>query len=109
MTLSSALLTDRYEYTMLDAALRDGTAARRCLFEVFARRLPEGRRFGVVAGTGRLLSLLRSFRFDDETLRFLRDERVVDAATIDVLAGYRFRGSIHGYRRASCTSLVRPC
>ena len=57
-TPSTALFTDRYELTMIDAALRDGTASRRCVFEVFARRLPEGRRYGVVAGTGRVLNQL---------------------------------------------------
>lgn len=97
MSANSALHTDRYELTMLDAALRDGTAERRCVFEVFARRLPGARRFGVVAGTGRLLSLLRDFRFGDEELRFLRDAKVVDAATLDYLADYRFTGSISGY------------
>ena len=96
--MSTALLTDRYELTMLDAALRDGTAQRRCVFELFGRRLPGARRFGVVAGTGRLLSLLREFRFGDDELRFLRDEKVVDAATLDFLEGYRFTGSISGYR-----------
>jgi len=95
---STALHTDRYELTMLDAALRDGTAHRRCVFELFGRRLSGGRRFGVVAGTGRLLSLIRDFRFGDEELRFLRDERVVDAATIEFLGAYRFTGSISGYR-----------
>ena len=95
---STALLTDRYELTMLDAALRDGTAQRHCVFELFGRRLAGGRRFGVVAGTGRLLSLLRDFRFEDDELRFLRDERVVDAETLDFLAGYRFTGTITGYR-----------
>ncbi len=97
-SVSTALLTDRYELTMLDAALHDGTASRRCVFDVFARRLPGGRRFGVVAGTGRLLSLLRDFRFGDDELRFLRDERVVDAQTLRFLEEYRFTGSIHGYR-----------
>lgn len=48
---SPALMTDMYEYTMLDAALKDGTADRKCVFEVFTRHLPEGRRYGVVAGT----------------------------------------------------------
>ena len=95
---STALHTDRYELTMLDAALRDGTARRRCVFELFGRRLPGGRRFGVVAGTGRLLSLLRDFRFGDDELRFLRDERVVDAETLRYLEGFRFTGSITGYR-----------
>jgi nicotinate phosphoribosyltransferase len=97
MSASTALHTDRYELTMLDAALRDGTADRRCVFEVFSRRLSAGRRFGVVAGTGRLLTLLRDFRFGDDELGFLREERVVDASTLDYLADYRFTGTITGY------------
>ncbi len=95
---STALFTDRYELTMLEAALRDGTAGRRCVFELFTRRLSGGRRFGVLAGTGRLLSLIRDFRFDDDELRFLRDHRVVDAATLTFLESYRFTGSVRGYR-----------
>ncbi len=98
MSRSTSLHTDRYELTMLDAALKDGTAQRRCVFELFGRRLSAGRRFGVVAGTGRLLGLIRDFRFGDDELRFLRDEKVVDAATVAFLEGYRFTGSISGYR-----------
>ncbi|HAQ59230.1 MAG TPA: nicotinate phosphoribosyltransferase [Microbacterium sp.] len=95
---SSALHTDRYELTMLGAALRDGTADIPCVFEMFARRLPGGRRYGVVAGSGRLLGLLRAFRFGESELAFLRDERIVDAETLTHLENYRFRGSISGYR-----------
>ena len=98
MSASSALHTDRYELTMLDAALRDGTAHRRCVFELFGRRLSGGRRFGVVAGTGRLLGLMREFRFGEDELRFLRDEKVVDASTVAYLEDYRFTGSMAGYR-----------
>ncbi|WP_300268583.1 nicotinate phosphoribosyltransferase, partial [Microbacterium sp.] len=98
MTSSTALLTDRYELTMLAAALHDGTASRRSVFELFARRLAGGRRFGVVAGTGRLLSLLRDFRFGDDELRFLRDGGIVDAAALTYLENYRFTGTIRGYR-----------
>lgn len=96
--MSTALLTDRYELTMIEAALADGRAHHPCVFEVFTRRLPGGRRFGVVAGTGRLLELLRDFRFGSEELDFLERERVVDAPTLDWLAEFRFRGSIRGYR-----------
>lgn len=98
MTSSTALLTDRYELTMLAASLRDGTASRPSVFELFSRRLSGGRRFGVVAGTGRLLSLVRDFRFGDDELRFLRDNDVVDAASLRYLEDYRFTGSIRGYR-----------
>jgi nicotinate phosphoribosyltransferase len=94
---SSALLTDRYELTMLRGALADGTAPRRCVFEVFARRLPEGRRYGVVAGTGRLLDALADFRFGPEELDALRAAEVVDEPTLRWLAGYEFGGDIDGY------------
>lgn len=95
--MSTALLTDRYELTMVDAALASGRADRECVFEVFTRRLPEGRRYGVVAGTGRLLGLLQQFRFGDEELEWLREGSVVDATTLDWLANYRFSGNIWGY------------
>ncbi|MBU3751010.1 MAG: nicotinate phosphoribosyltransferase [Mycobacterium sp.] len=91
----SALLTDKYELTMLAAALRDGTAHRRTTFEVFARRLPEGRRYGVVAGTGRFLEALAEFVFDDAALATLAD--FLDRATLDYLGGFAFRGDIDGY------------
>ena len=94
---STALLTDHYELTMLQAALRSGAASRRCVFETFARRLPTGRRYGVLAGTGRVLDAIESFRFGDAELAHLRDQEVVDAQTLDFLADYRFEGNIWGY------------
>jgi nicotinate phosphoribosyltransferase len=94
---STALLTDRYELTMLEAALARGTAHRCAVFEVFARRLPEGRRYGVVAGAGRLLDAVERFVFDDDVLAYLQDRDIVDQATLDWLAGCRFSGTIWGY------------
>ena len=92
-----ALLTDQYELTMVSAALKDGTASRRCVFEVFARRLPLGRRYGVVAGPGRLVELVRGLRFRTEEIDFLRTAKIVDAETASWLAEYRFTGDIDGY------------
>jgi nicotinate phosphoribosyltransferase len=91
----AGLLTDKYELTMLAAALRDGTANRRTAFELFARRLPEGRRYGVVAGTGRLLETLPRFRFDDEACQLLA--QFLDADTLRYLRDFRFGGDIDGY------------
>jgi len=96
-TPSSALLTDHYELTMLQAALAGGTADRRAVFELFPRRLPEGRRYGVVAGVGRALDALERFRFDAAVVDVLREHRVVDEPTLEWLAGYRFTGDVWGY------------
>ena len=92
---SSALYTDQYELTMVAAALADGTASRRCTFEVFARRLPEGRRYGVVAGIGRLLEELARFRFGEDELERLSG--IVGPQIVEYLAGYRFTGDLDGY------------
>src|SRR5690242_15161485 len=80
---------------MLQAALRSGAAQRRCVFELFARRLPEGRRYGVVAGTGRLLEVLPQFTFDDQACRSLG--QFLDPDTLRYLREFRFGGDIDGY------------
>lgn len=92
---STALLTDQYELTMLAAALADGSAHRRCTFEVFARRLPHGRRYGVVAGTARVLEALEHFHFAEAELAVIA--RFLPAETVDWLRAYRFTGEIDGY------------
>jgi nicotinate phosphoribosyltransferase len=97
MSTAPALLTDRYELTMVAAALADGTADRDCVFELFARRLPHGRRYGVVAGTGRLLDELPDFCFGEEELAALRDQGLTDRRLLDWLADFRFTGDIDGY------------
>lgn len=94
---STALLTDHYELTMVRAALGSGTAMRRSVFELFPRRLPAGRRYGVVAGVGRALDAIERFRFGDEEISMLVDHKVVDDTTAQWLSTYRFSGDISGY------------
>jgi nicotinate phosphoribosyltransferase len=96
-TNSTALLTDHYELTMLEAALEGGTADRRSVFELFPRTLPDGRRYGVVAGVGRALDAIERFVFDADVVDVLRKGDVVDEHTLDWLAAYRFSGDIWGY------------
>ncbi len=92
---STSLLTDKYELTMLQAALRDGTAHRQASFEVFSRRLPNERRYGVVAGTARVLHAVRDFVFTEDQLANLD---FLDDTTLEYLRNYRFTGQIDGYR-----------
>lgn len=101
-TQGTALLTDHYELTMLASALRSGVAGRRAVFEVFARHLPHGRRYGVVAGTGRLLDTLERFRFSAGDLHFLQSSGVTDDLTCQYLESFRFTGDIWGYAEGDC-------
>ena len=93
---NTALLTDRYELTMVDAALESGVAERRCVFEVFTRRLPEGRRYGVVAGTARVVDAITRFRFLPDHIDYLRTLGLSPRA-LHWMAEYRFTGDVWGY------------
>lgn len=101
-TPSTSLLTDMYELTMLQGALRSGVAERASVFELFGRRLPASRRYGVVAGTGRLLDAIEAFTFTAEQIDFLHRAGVVDDTTLDYLRDYRFTGTIRGYAEGEC-------
>jgi nicotinate phosphoribosyltransferase len=99
---TTGLLTDHYELTMIRGALTSGAARRRTVFEMFARRLPGRRRYGVVAGTGRFLRALEAFRFAPSDLEYLGRAGIIDDATAGFLASYRFSGDIWGYAEGDC-------
>lgn len=90
-------MTDHYELTMLQAALQSGAAHRKCVFEVFTRSLPAGRRYGVLAGTGRFLEGLQNFKFSERELDFLAQRKIVNEETIEYLRNFKFSGNIFGY------------
>lgn len=94
---TTSLLTDMYELTMLDSAIESGTAWRRSVFQTFARRLPGGRRYGVVAGTGRLLEGIMDFTFTDAELSYLDEAKIVSQKTLDYLADFKFSGDVYAY------------
>lgn len=95
--MTTALLTDHYELTMVQAAMDAGTAERHSLFDLFTRRLPEGRRYGVLAGLGRALDAIENFHFTEAELEFLLRQGVIRDNLAEWLANYRFTGDIWGY------------
>lgn len=94
----NALMTDRYEFSMLESFIESGRVNDHAVFEVFTRRLPAGRRFGVFAGLGRLLPMIKDFRFGVDELDFLTDNKIIKPATRDYLRDFRFTGKIDAYR-----------
>ena len=96
--MGTALMTDLYELTMLDAALRSGVASRRATFEVFARRLPQGRGYGVVAGPGRLADQLALFQFSPDQIDYLAGLGRFSEELLEHLESFRFEGEVWSYR-----------
>ena len=95
---SSALLTDRYEISGTQAALHSGVGNQTSVFEVFARDLPPGRRYGIFCGLGRLLERLEEFEFGLEEMEWLKANSIGDKKTWAMLQGHPFKGDIWAYR-----------
>lgn len=93
--MSNALKTDKYELTMLEAYLQNGMENKKAVFELFGRKLPPNRKFGIVGGTARALEAIKNFKFDDEDLEYLA--HTLNPRTIEYLENYRFSGNVYGY------------
>jgi nicotinate phosphoribosyltransferase len=105
---TTAFFTDRYEVTMLEAALQSGRASSPATFEVFTRRLPDRRPWGVFAGLGRLVEAIEGFRFGEAELAWLDENSVVNGPTLDWLSSYRFGGHLDAYREGELYTAGSP-
>ncbi|MFR8481843.1 MAG: nicotinate phosphoribosyltransferase [Varibaculum timonense] len=101
-SINTSLLTDMYELTMVDATLQSGTWNRQVTFELFGRRLPPTRRFGVMAGNARIIEALERFEFSKDEIDYLSREKIVSDDCLDYLKDYRFKGQIRGYAEGEC-------
>lgn len=91
--LTSPLLTDLYQLTMLQGYVDKGmhdTAA----FEFYVRCLPEKRGFLVAAGLDTMLAFLEGMQFSEEELKYLDGTGRFSAGLLDYLATFRFRGDV---------------
>jgi len=90
----SALLTDLYQLTMLQGYFEQGMD-QTAVFELFVRRLPEGRNFLVAAGLEQALQYLENLRFSAEEIEWLRDSGRFSEAFLGWLRELRFTGDVH--------------
>lgn len=90
------LKTDKYELTMLEGFIKAGIVNRKAQYELFARKIPTGRKYGVVAGTARAIEAIIQFRFSETDLDYLSE--YLNSDTIEYLENYSFSGSITGYQ-----------
>ena len=89
------LLSDKYELTMLEGFIEAGMVDRKATFELFGRKLPAGRSYGVVAGTERAIEAILQFRFSEGDLDYLSD--FLSPNTLEYLANYSYNGNVTGY------------
>jgi nicotinate phosphoribosyltransferase len=92
--LSSPLLTDLYELTMLQAYYERGMTDT-AVFELFVRKLPPKRDFLVAAGLDQALDFIEGLSFSREELDWIAGCGHFKPAFADRLAQLRFTGDVH--------------
>ena len=89
----SALLTDLYQLTMLQA-YRDQGMNETAVFEFFVRKLPERRNFLMAGGLEQVLDYLEDLHFTADELRWLDASGRFRQDFVDSLADLRFTGDV---------------
>ncbi len=92
--LRSPLLTDLYQLTMLQGYVDQGMTDT-AVFELFVRKLPEGRNFLVAAGLEQALAFLEHLRFTPAEIDWLKGTGRFNDRLLDYLAELRFTGEVH--------------
>ena len=90
----SALLTDLYQLTMLQAYLEEDMSEP-AVFELFVRKLPPGRNFLIAAGLEQALEFLETLAFSEEEIAWLDRQGGFSQRLLDYLRGFCFRGDVH--------------
>jgi nicotinate phosphoribosyltransferase len=91
--LTSPLLTDLYQLTMLQGYIDHGMHEK-AVFEFYVRKLPDKRGFLIAAGLDTLLSFLEEIRFSKQELQYLADSGRFSESLIEYLSGFRFNGDV---------------
>jgi nicotinate phosphoribosyltransferase len=103
----SALLTDFYQLTMMDAYYRLGME-RRAVFEFSVRRLPQSRNFLVAAGLEQVLDYLESLHFTAQEIEWLASLERFSPSFLERLSTFRFTGDVCAMREGSVCFASEP-
>jgi nicotinate phosphoribosyltransferase len=103
----SALLTDLYQLTMLQAYFDEGMHDT-AVFEFFVRALPPGRNFLLVAGLEQVLGYLEQFRVTEAELDWLRAHGGFREPFLAALGALRFTGDVHALPEGTACFINEP-
>ncbi len=84
------MLTDFYELTMANGYLQEGLKNKIAYFDMFFRKIPDDGGFAIMAGVDQLIQYLKSLKFEDKDIEFLRDKNMFSEDFLQYLKTFRF-------------------
>ena len=89
----SALLTDLYQFTMLQGYLEQDMEEL-AVYEFFVRKLPPGRNFLLAAGLEQALQFLETVSFSAEEVAWLEQTGRFNSKLLDYVGNFHFSGDV---------------
>ena len=91
---TSALFTDFYELTMAQGYWKENMNEP-VVFDMFFRKNPFNGGFSVLAGNETLIDIITEFRFSDQDIAFLAEQKLFEQGFLDYLKDFRFTGDLY--------------
>ncbi|MDA1675000.1 MULTISPECIES: nicotinate phosphoribosyltransferase [Bacillus cereus group] len=95
---SFALHTDLYQINMAETYWEDNMHNKRAVFELYFRKLPFGNGYAIFAGLERIIEYIKSFRFTESDISYLRDELGYQEDFLEYLKTMKFNGKIRAMK-----------
>ena len=93
--ISKALLTDLYQFTMMQGLFKEGLHRTPCVFDRFYRKNPFDGAYTVVAGLEHVIDYLKNLSFNEDDIAYLRETGLFEEDFLDYLKDFRFTGSVY--------------
>lgn len=93
--LNNTLLCDFYELTMANGYFELGKGDEITYFDVFFRKVPDGGGFAIAAGLEQVVEYIKTLKFTDEDIDFLRSKGIFGEEFLSYLSNFRFSGDIY--------------
>lgn len=84
------MLTDFYEFTMMNGFFAEGLKDREAYFDMFFRRIPDDGGFAVMAGIEQMIEYIKNINFTQEDIEFLRSKKIFGDEFLKYLRDFRF-------------------
>jgi hypothetical protein len=80
--ISSALFTDFYELTMAQGYWKENMN-QEVVFDMFFRKNPFNGGFSILAGNETLMDILVNFRFSEDDIKYLAEQKIFEQGFLD--------------------------
>lgn len=84
------MLADFYELTMANGFFNEGYRDKTVYFDMFFRSVPDGGGYAIMAGTEQLIEYLKSLRFTEEDIEYLRSKEMFSEEFLKYLSDFKF-------------------